>query len=105
MAYEQSDAEGVLDGLRTALGKCTAWEGGVPARTTAKAATAPDAGDDAVAFRLRTEGDSADDFVVVRSGATVVLFCTVSGTGSSADVPDALVSAQIKKLEKAQAPS
>nr|WP_248297048.1 hypothetical protein [Streptomyces sp. S1D4-11] len=49
-----------------------------PARTTAKTAV-----------------------VVVRSGATVVLFHTASGTGSSADVPEALVSAQVKKLKQA----
>ncbi|WP_055523110.1 hypothetical protein [Streptomyces graminilatus] len=101
MAYDQPDAEGVLDGLRTAVKECTAWEGGVPARTTAKAATAPDAGDDAVAFTLQTRGDSSDAFVVVRSGATVVTFSTVSGTGSAAEVPEELVSAQVKKLEQA----
>ncbi|GAB7106725.1 hypothetical protein JCM4814A_50390 [Streptomyces phaeofaciens JCM 4814] len=101
MAYEQSDAVGILDGLRTALASCTAYTGGVPARTTAETATAPDAGDEAVAFHLRTEGDSSDAFVVVRSGATVVLFFTASGTGSAAEVPKALVSAQIGKLERA----
>ncbi|MER5193505.1 hypothetical protein ACWD3J_16075 [Streptomyces sp. NPDC002755] len=98
MAYDGSDAEGILDGLRTALKKCTAYEGGVPARTTAKAATAPDVGDDAVAFGLQTRGDSADAFVVVRSGATVVLFNTAAGTGSAAEVPTELVTAQIRKL-------
>ncbi|MEU9269141.1 hypothetical protein AB0E04_27345 [Streptomyces sp. NPDC048251] len=98
MAYDGSDAEGILDGLRTALKKCTAYEGGVPARTTAKAATAPDAGDEAVAFGLETQGDSADAFVVVRSGATVVLFYTAAGTGSAAEVPAELVTAQIRKL-------
>ncbi|WP_327181870.1 hypothetical protein [Streptomyces sp. NBC_01334] len=98
MAYDQSDAEGILDGLRTALKNCTAYEGGVPARTTAKAATAPDAGDEAVAFGLETRGDSADAFVVVRSGATVVLFYTAAGTGSAAEVPAELVTAQIRKL-------
>jgi hypothetical protein len=101
MAYDQPDAESILDGLRTAVEKCTAYEGGVPARTTARAGTAPDAGDDAVAFDLHTHDDSSDAFVVVRSGATVVLFYTVSGTGSSAEVPGELVSAQIKKLEQA----
>ena len=101
MAYEESDAAGILDGLRTALKSCTAYTGGVPARTTAETATAPDAGDEAVAFHLQTEGDSSDAFVVVRSGATVVLFSTVSGTGSAAEVPEALVSAQIGKLEQA----
>ncbi|WP_329214979.1 hypothetical protein OG352_05680 [Streptomyces sp. NBC_01485] len=100
MAYDGSAAaEGVLDGLRTALKTCTAYEGGVPARTTVRSATAPDVGDDAVAYSLRTERDSADAFVVVRSGATVVLFFTASGTGSAAAVPEALVSAQIRKLE------
>ncbi|MEU9311023.1 hypothetical protein [Streptomyces sp. NPDC048256] len=98
MAYDRSDAEGILDGLRTALKKCTAYEGGVPARTNAKAATAPDAGDEAVAFGLETQGDSADAFVVVRSGATVVLFYTAAGTGSAAEVPAELVTAQIRKL-------
>ncbi|WP_314219583.1 hypothetical protein [Streptomyces zaehneri] len=98
MAYDQSDAEGILDGLRTALKKCTAYEGGVPARTTAKAATAPDVGDEAVAFGLETQGDSADAFVVVRSGSTVVLFFTAAGTGSAAEVPAELVTAQIRKL-------
>ncbi|MEU1190224.1 hypothetical protein [Streptomyces sp. NPDC005859] len=99
MAYDQSDAEGILEGLRTALKKCGAYEGGVPARTTAKAATAPDAGDEAVAFALQTQRDSADAFVVVRTGATVVLFYTVSGTGSAAEVPKELITAQIRKLE------
>ncbi|MFJ1967460.1 hypothetical protein ACIO93_02200 [Streptomyces sp. NPDC087903] len=101
MAYEQSDAQSVLDGLRTALKTCTAYTGGVPARTTADTAKAPDAGDDAVAFHLKTDGDTSDAFVVVRSGATVVLFSTVSGTHSAAEVPEALVSAQIEKLEQA----
>ncbi|WP_327313454.1 hypothetical protein [Streptomyces sp. NBC_01235] len=99
MAYDRSGAEAILEGLRTALKKCTAYEGGVPARTTAKAATAPEVGDDAVAFALQSERDSADAFVVVRSGATVVLFYTASGTGSEAEVPEALVAAQIRKLE------
>ncbi|WP_405825605.1 hypothetical protein OG241_49055 [Streptomyces sp. NBC_01390] len=101
MAYDQPDAEGVLDGLRTALKDCTAYEGGVPARTTAKPATAPDVGDDAVAFGLQTQGDSPDAFVVVRSGATVVMFYAVSGTGSAAEVPAELVSAQLGKLKQA----
>ncbi|SEP87756.1 hypothetical protein SAMN04487983_100268 [Streptomyces sp. yr375] len=102
MAYDGSSAaQGVLGGLRTALKTCTAYEGGVPARTTAKSATAPDVGDDAVAYSLQTERDSPDAFVVVRSGATVVLFFTATGTrtGSGAAVPEALVSAQIRKLE------
>lgn len=99
MAYDGSGAEGVLDDLRTALKQCTAYEGGVPARTTVEAATAPDTGDEAVAFTLHTEGDSPDAFVIVRSGATVVLFCAASGTGAPAEVPEALVSAQIRKLE------
>ncbi|MEH0416344.1 hypothetical protein [Streptomyces sp. B21-083] len=101
MAYDQPDAEGVLDGLRTALKDCTAYAGGVPAPTTVKSATAPDAGDDAVAFDLRTQGDSSDAFVVVRSGATVVMFYAVSGTGSPAEVPAELVSAQLGKLKQA----
>ncbi|WP_242432588.1 hypothetical protein [Streptomyces sp. Root1310] len=99
MAYDRSDAEGILDGLRAALKKCTAYEGGVPARTTARAATAPGAGDEAVAFGLETQGDGEDAFVVVRSGATVVLFYTATGTGSAAKVPTELVTAQIRKLE------
>ncbi|MDR6979526.1 hypothetical protein J2X68_006262 [Streptomyces sp. 3330] len=99
MAYDRSDAGGVLDGLRTALKKCAAYEGGVPARTTVAAATAPDAGDEAVAFGLRTRGDGEDAFVVVRTGATVVLFYTATGTGSAAKVPAELVTAQIRKLE------
>ncbi|MCQ9134125.1 hypothetical protein [Streptomyces hilarionis] len=99
MAYDRSGAEGVLQALRTALKKCTAFEGGVPARTTARAAAAPDAGDEAVAFALHTERDSPDAYVVVRSGSTVVLFCTASGTGAAAQVPGELVSAQIRKLE------
>ncbi|MEU6228216.1 hypothetical protein [Streptomyces sp. NPDC047042] len=101
MAYDQAGAKDVLDGLRTAVQACTAYEGGVPARTTVKAATAPDAGDEAVAFEMQTRGGSSDAFVVVRSGATVVLFYTASGTGSAAEVPGELVSAQIKKLEQA----
>lgn len=98
MSYDATDAGDILDGLRAALKKCTAYEGGVPARTTVEAATAPDAGDDAVAFGLRTRGDGADAFVVVRSGATVVLFYTASGNGSAAKVPAELVTAQIRKL-------
>ncbi|BBC30441.1 hypothetical protein SGFS_017350 [Streptomyces graminofaciens] len=101
MAYDRADAEDVLDGVRAALKRCTAYEGGVPARTTATAGAAPDTGDDAVAFSLQTEGHTADAFVIVRSGATVVLFFTASGTDSPAQVPDALVAEQIKKLEQA----
>ncbi|MGW0946323.1 hypothetical protein ACWD4O_27810 [Streptomyces sp. NPDC002623] len=99
MAYDQPAAEGVLEDLRTALKECTAYEGGVPARTTVTTAAAPDAGDEAVAFGLQTERDSADAFVVVRTGATVVLFSTASGTGAAAEVPDELISAQVRKLE------
>ncbi|MEU3619366.1 hypothetical protein ABZ725_44795 [Streptomyces sp. NPDC006872] len=99
MAYDQPAAEGVLEGLRTALKECTAYEGGVPARTTVTTVVAPDAGDEAVAFGLRTARDSADAFVVVRTGATVVLFYTASGTGAAAEVPDELISAQVRKLE------
>ena len=39
--------------------------------------------------------------MVVRSGATVVMFYAVSGTGSPAEVPAELVSAQLGKLKQA----
>jgi hypothetical protein len=103
MAYEQSDAERILSDLRTSLEKCTSYDGGVPARTTVEAITAPDAGDDAVAFQLTTKGKSPEPIAVVRSGATVVLFYTASGTGASVELPESLVTEQINKLERVSA--
>ncbi|WP_260848837.1 hypothetical protein [Streptomyces sp. SLBN-118] len=100
MAYDQSDAEQILSGLRTSLAKCTSYDGGVPARATVKAITAPDDGDEAVAFQLTIKGDPPVSLAVVRSGATVGIFNTGSGTGVFAELPDSLVTAQIKKLEQ-----
>ncbi|GGW30971.1 hypothetical protein GCM10010381_14330 [Streptomyces xantholiticus] len=101
MAYDQSGAERILSGLHASLEKCTSYDGGVPARTAVQAVAAPDAGDDALAFQLNTEGKSQPDLIaVVRTGATVVLFITASGTGAPAELPDNLVTAQINKLER-----
>jgi hypothetical protein len=100
MAYEQSDAERVLSDLHASLKKCTSYDGGVPARTAVKAITAPDAGDDAVAFQLTTKGKSPEPITVIRSGATVVLFITASGTGASVELPESLATEQINKLEQ-----
>lgn len=101
MAYEQSDAERILSDLHASLKKCTSYDGGVPARTAVKAITAPDAGDDAVAFQLTTKGKPPEPITVIRSGATVVLFITASGTGASVELPDSLATEQINKLEQA----
>ncbi|MEU8616545.1 hypothetical protein [Streptomyces sp. NPDC048623] len=98
LSYEQSDAEKLLGNLRTALEKCTAFEGGVPSRTTVKPLKAPDAGDEAVAFHLSSAGSAGSYFTVVRRGSTAALFITAPYDKKPVEPPKELIDAQVKKL-------
>ncbi|MEV6326246.1 hypothetical protein [Streptomyces sp. NPDC051909] len=98
LSYEQSDAEKLLGNLRTALEKCTAYEGGAPARTTVKPLKAPDAGDEAVAFHLSSANAPSSYVTVVRRGSTAALFLTAPYDKKPVEPPKELIDAQVKKL-------
>lgn len=92
-ALDRAGAEHVLAQLRTAAKKCAGYENG--GYQAVAAADAPDAGDEAVAYRTSAAGSVPIWTTVVRSGATVVAFGHYT-----AELPDEVLSAQISKVEK-----
>ncbi|MEU5322698.1 hypothetical protein AB0G67_38990 [Streptomyces sp. NPDC021056] len=91
-ALDQAGAEHVLAQLRTAAKDCAGYENG--GHQTVAAADAPDAGDEAVAYKTSAAGSIPIWTTVVRSGATVVAFGHYT-----AELPDEVLSAQISKIE------
>lgn len=92
-ALDRAGAEHVLAQLSTAAKKCAGYENG--GYQAVAAADAPDAGDEAVAYRTSAAGSVPIWTTVVRSGATVVAFGHYT-----AELPDEVLSAQISKVEK-----
>ncbi|OAH16248.1 hypothetical protein [Streptomyces jeddahensis] len=104
LAHEQADAEKVMAGLRTATEKCTDYEHADYKYSGVKALDAPDAGDEAVSYKVTgdIDGDTlAMGFTVVRSGSTLVAFYAMNMLDpKKAEVPAKVVEAQVAKLEK-----
>ncbi|UGY93370.1 hypothetical protein [Streptomyces gobiensis] len=107
-AYEQRSAERMLGDLRKAMKACsggfsTTSAGETNRYTTVRELTAPTGADDALAYEVvgDLEGDKVPLlFNVVRSGSTVAIFYSMNLMDSSkAEVPKAVVTAQINKLK------
>lgn len=102
---EQSDAEKVMAGLRTASTSCTAYEHADYEYSGVKALPAPQQGDEAVSYKLKgsIEGTSVPmTFTIVRSGSTLAAFFAMNvRDADKAQVPADVVEAQLTKLEKA----
>ena len=92
-ALDQAGAEHVLAELRTAVKNCAGYENGGYQAVTA--ADAPDAGDEAVAYKTSAQGSTPMWTTVVRIGATVVAFGHYTP-----ELPDEVLSAQISKIEE-----
>ncbi|EKX63814.1 hypothetical protein STRIP9103_06117 [Streptomyces ipomoeae 91-03] len=105
LAYEQSDAEKVIADLRTATKSCTKYEQVGNKYSDVEALSAPKQGDEAVAYKLKgdIEGTSIPmSFTVVRSGSTLAAFYAMNILDAKkAQVPTAVLEAQLAKLEKA----
>jgi hypothetical protein len=107
-AHKPADAQKVLADLRAAIKACA---GGFTSRTGdgpsqysgVKELTAPEAGDDALAYQVTgsLEGESVPlVFHVVRSGATVAIFYTANLVDAKTpEIPAAVVTAQADKLK------
>ncbi|MER5179567.1 hypothetical protein ABT009_14555 [Streptomyces sp. NPDC002896] len=104
LAHEQADAEKVMAGLRTATEKCTGYEHADYKYSGVQALDAPDAGDEAVSYKVTgdIDGDTVPmAFTVVRSGSTVAAFYAMNMLdGKKTEVPAEVVEAQVAKLEK-----
>ena len=102
---EQSDAEKVIAGLRTASKSCTAYEHTDYKYSGVKALTAPKQGDEAVSYKLKgsIEGTNVPmTFTIVRSGSTLAAFYAMNVLDADkAQVPADVIKAQLTKLEKA----
>ncbi|MFI6939319.1 hypothetical protein ACIBI4_08620 [Streptomyces sp. NPDC050418] len=101
-AHEQADAEKVLGNVRTAAKACKGFTDSEGVKSTVAEETAPDAGDEAVAYRISGESDGEKMSMavnVVRSGSTVAVFYGMSLNGKPSEIPAGLLDAQVKKLE------
>ncbi|MEV4433550.1 hypothetical protein [Streptomyces sp. NPDC049585] len=107
-AYEGDGARATLRGLRTAAGSCA---GGFAMRTgegqpqrfsTVTVLPAPRIGDEAVAYRLVNAAERAPSLVtVVRTGSMLsMFFATHLSDPSAVEIPQALVAAQVAKVER-----
>lgn len=103
-AHEQSDAEKVMADLRKATENCTGYEHVGSKYTDIKALTAPEQGDEAVAYKLKGNIEGAKipmSFTVVRSGSTLIGFYSMNMLDADkAEVPDEILDAQVAKVEK-----
>ncbi|MEU5896143.1 MULTISPECIES: hypothetical protein [Streptomyces] len=103
LAHEQPDAEKVMDGLRAATKKCTAYEHADSKYRDVAALPTPKAGDEAVSYKVvgLIEGQKTPmSFTVVRSGATLAAFYSINLLKPKKfGVPAEIVEAQVKKLE------
>ncbi len=104
LAHEQADAEKVMDDLRTATKKCTAYEHADSKYRDVAALTAPKAGDDAVSYKVVgvIEGQRTPmSFTVVRSGSTLAAFYSINLLKPKKfGVPTEIVEAQVKELKE-----
>ncbi|MDG4862466.1 hypothetical protein P8605_30455 [Streptomyces sp. T-3] len=105
LAHEQADATKIVADVRTAVGKCQTFKAADGAFSGTKALPDPKGGDEGVAYSMQTQGDDGDKqavtFNVIRSGSTVAVFYSGDLRDNSAgEVPQAVVDAQLAKLEK-----
>ncbi|MFE7843111.1 hypothetical protein ACFU53_45755 [Streptomyces sp. NPDC057474] len=104
-AHEQSDAEKVMADLRKATESCDGYEHVGSKYTDIEALTAPEQGDEAVAYKLKGDIEGAKipmSFTVVRSGSTLIAFSSMNMLDADkAEVPAEILDAQVAKLEKA----
>ncbi|HSX98822.1 MAG TPA: hypothetical protein VLG91_15735 [Streptomyces sp.] len=102
--HGQNDAERVMADLRKATENCDGYEHVGNTYTDVEARTAPKQGDEAVAYKLKADIEGARipmSFTVVRSGSTLIGFYSMNMLDADkAEVPDAILDAQVAKLEK-----
>ncbi|WP_190131336.1 hypothetical protein [Streptomyces mashuensis] len=107
-AYEGDGAETTLRQLREAALTCEdgfamhTGEGQPQEFAAVRTLRAPDVGDEAVAYRLDNVAERAPSLVtVVRSGRTLAMFfATNLADPDAVEIPEALVRAQIAKVER-----
>ncbi|MGW0840307.1 hypothetical protein ACWD26_09105 [Streptomyces sp. NPDC002787] len=103
-AHGQSDAEKVMADLRKATETCTKYEHVGNKYSDIEALTAPEQGDEAVAYKLKGNIEGAKipmSFTVVRSGSTLIGFYSMNMLDADkAEVPAELLEAQVAKVEK-----
>ncbi|GAA2395147.1 lipoprotein [Streptomyces glaucosporus] len=108
-AYEQEDANSLMEGLRKAVKACaggftTKTGDGTGKYSAVRELAAPTGADDALAYQVvgDMEGDEVPLlFKVVRSGSTVAFFYSMNLTDFAApEIPQSVVAAQIEKLER-----
>ncbi|MCX4971297.1 hypothetical protein [Streptomyces sp. NBC_00620] len=105
-SYQEADAnQGIADLAASVKGCPDGFEVTEDLKASAvKSLDTPDAGDEAVAFRLSggmLGADTPTAYTVVRSGSTLAVFFTVDMTDpKTVTVPDEVVTAQLAKLEK-----
>ncbi|MDX2913559.1 MULTISPECIES: hypothetical protein [Streptomyces] len=103
-AHEQSDAEKVMADLREATESCDGWEQVGNKYTDIEALTAPEQGDEAVAYKLKGDIEGAKipmSFTVVRSGSTLIMFSSMNMLDADkAEVPAEVLEKQVTKVEK-----
>lgn len=110
-SYQEADAKQGMAVLKPSVEGCPdGFEVDTDTKVSAiKPLDAPDAGDEAVSFRLSggiLGEDTPTAYTVVRSGSTLALFFAVDmTTPKTVTVPDEVVTAQVEKLEKATAAS
>jgi hypothetical protein len=116
-SYRPAEAPKVIADLRTSIRTCSGFSEPLEGfeYTHPQALTDPKVGDEAIAYRLTQVVPSVDSngdpdggqpvdvpfhFVVVRSGATIVSFYTMTSPGGhgTTDVPMDVVKSQIAKL-------
>ncbi|MFF7389698.1 hypothetical protein ACFZAE_14815 [Streptomyces scabiei] len=104
-AHEQDDAEKVMADLRKATESCDGYEHVGNKYSGIEALTAPEQGDEAVAYKMKGDIEGAEipmSFTVVRSGSTLIGFYSMNMLDADkAEVPDAILDAQVAKVEKA----
>ncbi|MFF6993708.1 hypothetical protein ACFY93_01890 [Streptomyces sp. NPDC008313] len=104
LAHDDGDAEKVMAGLRTATEKCKSYEHTDYKYSDVQALEAPEAGDEAVAYKLKgkIEGTTIPmAFTIVRSGSTLAGFYSMNALDAAkAKIPADVIEAQVAKLEK-----
>ncbi|MGW7264418.1 hypothetical protein [Streptomyces sp. NPDC054842] len=104
LAHKEADAKKVIADLRTQSKKCTSYEHTDYQYTGIKSLTAPDLGDEAVAYSMTGAIDGSKipmSYTIVRSGSTLVVIYAMDALGGKApEAPTSVLEAQVAKLEK-----
>ncbi|MFI7010249.1 hypothetical protein [Streptomyces sp. NPDC050145] len=102
--HEEANAKKILADVREQSENCHSYEHTDYQYSDVKPGEAPKLGDEAVAFTVRGNVDGTKmtfGYTVVRSGSSLVVFQALNALGGAkAEVPDAVVEAQMGKLEK-----